>query len=203
MTSRDACSRSAGDSEVRYGDAVASPGAASVSDAGAFISSMGGIDAMWRDLGRQLAALRRKASLTQEALAALARFSRSTVSTAEVGLRAYRSEFWEACDEALRTGGVLAAGAAQIRAARRALEHAAACAAQEAREALALAAFAAARDQRGVSAGVSAVQPCPNCGCEVTVLATLIPGTADGASVRPGHDAGSAGTRDAIMAGAP
>jgi DNA-binding transcriptional regulator YiaG len=46
---------------------------------------MGGIDALWRELGRQLAALRREAGLTQMALAALTGFSRTTVSVAEVG----------------------------------------------------------------------------------------------------------------------
>ena len=182
--------------ELCYGDTLASPGTASLLDSEAFIS-MGGADAMWRELGRQLAALRREAGLTQVALAALAGFSRTAVSLAEIGRAQHSHEFWQACDEALGTGGVLAAGAEQISAVRSAGEHAAACAAQEAREARALAAFAAARDQREVSAGVSAVQPCPNCGCQVTVLTTLIPGTADGASARPGPDAGIAGTREA------
>jgi transcriptional regulator with XRE-family HTH domain len=116
---------------------------------------------MWRDLGRQLAALRREAGLTQHALAAVAGFSRSTVSLAEIGRAAQTREFWQVCDKALSTGGVLATAAEQIGAVRDALQHAAACAAQEAREGRALAAFAAARDQRGVSAGVTAVQPCP------------------------------------------
>jgi hypothetical protein len=75
----------------------------------------------------------------------------------------------------LGTGGMLTAGAKQIGVARKAEQHAAACATQEAREARALAAFAAARDQRVLTAGVSAVQSCPNCGCEVTVLTTLVP----------------------------
>jgi len=150
----------------------------------------GGIDAMWRELGRQLAALRREAGLTQMALAALIRFSRTSVSMAETSRQEQHPEFWRACDKALSTGGVLAAGAEQVRAARKAGEHAAACAAQEAREAWALAAFAAARDQRGLSAAVSAVQPCPSCGGQVTVLTTLIPGTADGGPAQPDHAAG-------------
>jgi transcriptional regulator with XRE-family HTH domain len=142
------------------------------------VSEAGSTGAMWRDLGRQLAALRREVGLTQHALATMTGFSRSTVSLAEIGRAAQTREFWQVCDKALATGGVLTAGADQISAVRDAQQHAAARAAQEAREARALAAFSAARDQRGVSAGLSAVQPCPNCGCEVTILTTLIPGTA-------------------------
>lgn len=137
------------------------------------------IAAMWRDLGRQLAALRREAGLTQHALADLIRFSRTTVSVAEIGRSAPADEFWQACDKALGTGGVLAAGAEQIGAARHAQQYAVACAAQETREARALAAFTAARDQHGVAAVVSAVQPCPECGCEVRVLTTLISGSSE------------------------
>jgi transcriptional regulator with XRE-family HTH domain len=140
-----------------------------------------GLEEMWRELGRQLAALRRAAGLTQEALGALTSYSRPTISVAEIGRSAQSQEFWQSCDRALRTGGVLAAGAAQIGAARNAAQHAAARAAQEAREARALAAFTAAREQRDVTAGISAVQPCPNCGCQITVLTTLIPGTPAGA----------------------
>lgn len=133
---------------------------------------------MWRQLGRQLAALRREAGLTQMALGALTGFSRSEVSVAEIGRLTHAGSFWRACDKALGTGGILAAGADQIIAARNAAHRAAACAAQEAREAQALAVYAAARDQRGVSAAVSGVQSCPACGGEVTVLTTLIPGKA-------------------------
>jgi transcriptional regulator with XRE-family HTH domain len=43
------------------------------------------VAAMGRELGRQLAALRREAGLTQHGLAARAGFSRSTVSLAEIG----------------------------------------------------------------------------------------------------------------------
>jgi transcriptional regulator with XRE-family HTH domain len=136
------------------------------------------IAAMQRELGRQLAALRRRAGLTQEGLAALAGFSRSTVSVAELGRQAHAREFWEACDKALNAGGVLAAGVDQVDAVRDAEQRAAARAAQEAREALALTALSAARRHGGVTAGVTAVQPCPHCGGEVTVLTTLIAETA-------------------------
>jgi len=141
------------------------------------MSDSDSIAAMGRELGRQLAALRREAGLTQHGLATLAGFSRSTVSMAEIGRQSQAREFWEACDQALDTGGMLTAGADQIDKVRVAGQRAAACAAQEAREARALAAFTAARDHSGVSAGVTGVQACPHCGGEVTVLTTLIPTT--------------------------
>ena len=142
------------------------------------MSDSGNIAAMQRELGRQLAAQRREAGLTQHGLAALAGFSRTTISMAEIGRQSQAREFWQACDKALDTGGTLTAGADQIDAVRDAEQRAAACAAQEAREARALAALAAAQDHSSVRAGVSAVQACPHCGGEVTVLTTLIPGTA-------------------------
>jgi hypothetical protein len=103
--------------------------------------------------------------------------SRSTVSLAEIGRQSQARDFWEACDKALDTGGVLTAGADQIGKVRDAEQRAAALAAQEAREARALAALAAAQRHSGVSAGVTGVQACPHCGGEVTVLTTLIPET--------------------------
>jgi transcriptional regulator with XRE-family HTH domain len=141
------------------------------------MSDSGNIAAMQRELGRQLAALRREAGLTQHGLAALAGFSRTTVSLAEIGRQSQAREFWMACDKALDTGGVLAAGADQIDAVRDAEQRAAASAAQEAREARALAALTAAEHHSGVRAGITAVQACPHCGGEVMVLTTLIPET--------------------------
>ena len=132
------------------------------------------VAALLRELGQQLAALRREAGLTQENLGALAGFSRSTVSVAEIGRQPHAREFWAACDKALDSGGVLAAGFDQIDAVREAEEHAAACAAQEARETRALAALTAAQHRADVAAGVTAVQPCPHCGSRVAVLTTLI-----------------------------
>jgi transcriptional regulator with XRE-family HTH domain len=136
------------------------------------------IAAMQKDLGRQLAALRREAGLTQHGLAGAAGFSRSAVSLAEIGRQQQSREFWEACDKALGTGGVLAGGADQIARVREAEQRAAALAAQEARQARAVAALAVARQRDGLEAGVTAVQPCPHCGGEVTVLTTLIPDAA-------------------------
>jgi transcriptional regulator with XRE-family HTH domain len=138
---------------------------------------------MRRELGRQLAALRRCAGLTQEGLAELTGFSRSTVSVAEIGRQSHALGFWEACDKALDTGGVLADGARQIDAVADAEQRAAASAAQEVREAQALAALTAARQCGSVTARVTAVQACPHCGGEVTVLTTLIPLTTAQAAI--------------------
>jgi transcriptional regulator with XRE-family HTH domain len=126
---------------------------------------------MGRELGRQLAALRRQAGLTQHGLAALAGFSRTTVSMAELGRGYQARQFWEACDKALDTGGALTAGADQLEAVRIAGRRAVACAAQEAREARAL---AAGDEHARLRASVAAVQACPHCGGQVTVLTTLI-----------------------------
>jgi transcriptional regulator with XRE-family HTH domain len=139
------------------------------------MSDSDNVAAMRRELGRQLAALRRQAGLTQEGLAAVTGFSRSTISVAEIGRQAHAREFWEACDKALDAGGVLAGGVDQIDSVRDAEQRAAAFAAQEAREAQALAALAGAGHHAGVTAGVTAVQPCPHCGRDVTVLTTLVP----------------------------
>jgi transcriptional regulator with XRE-family HTH domain len=155
------------------------------------------IAAMQRELGRQLAALRRQAGLTQHALATLTGFSRSTVSLAEIGRQSQAREFWQACDETLGTGSALSAGVDQIEAVRDAERHAAARAAQEAREARALAALVVARDRSGVAASVTAVQACPHCGGGVTILTTLVPDTdtaqvplrkADGVGANHGTD---------------
>jgi transcriptional regulator with XRE-family HTH domain len=134
------------------------------------------IAVMARELGRQLAALRRQAGLTQHGLAALAGFSRSTISVAEIGRQYQAREFWQACDKALDTDGELTAGADQIDAVREAEQRAVALAAQEARQARALAALAAAR-HGGVTAAVTAIQACPHCGSQITVLTTFMPDT--------------------------
>jgi DNA-binding XRE family transcriptional regulator len=83
---------------------------------------------MFRDLGRQLAALRHEARLTQHGLAALIGYSRSAVSLAEIGRDCQAPEFWQACDKALDTGGALAAAWDRIEQFRSDLDHAAAIA---------------------------------------------------------------------------
>jgi DNA-binding XRE family transcriptional regulator len=137
------------------------------------------------DLGRQLAALRREAGLTQHGLATRVQFSRTTVSLAEIGYQANAREFWVACDQALGTGGVLAAGHDEITAVREAQQRAAARTAQEARQARALAAFTEAERTSEVTTAVTAVQPCPRCGHSLTVLTTVVPSEPEAAASSP------------------
>ena len=55
-----------------------------------------------RALGRQLAAMRNRAGLSQWELAPLTGYSRSTLSDAELGRHRLRREFWLRCDELLK-----------------------------------------------------------------------------------------------------
>jgi hypothetical protein len=64
----------------------------------------------WSALGRQLAASRRAAGLSQDQLAPLSGYSRSTVANAETGRQHVPRSFWECCDTALGTGSALARG---------------------------------------------------------------------------------------------
>lgn len=64
----------------------------------------------WRALGRQLADFRKAAGYTQHSLAPRTCSGRSTIANTEVGRQHPDRTFWERCDEALSTGGVLAAG---------------------------------------------------------------------------------------------
>ena len=62
-----------------------------------------------RALGRRLASLRSRSGFSQWEFAPLTGYSRSTLSDAELGRHRLRREFWERCDEALMTDGVLTA----------------------------------------------------------------------------------------------
>ena len=64
---------------------------------------------MRRALGRQLAALRNRAGLSQWELAPLTGYSRSTLSDAELGRHRLRREFWLRCDELLKADSRLVA----------------------------------------------------------------------------------------------
>jgi hypothetical protein len=66
-------------------------------------------DCQLRELGRRLAARRAAAGFTQEELARRAGYSRSAISTAELGIRPGSLQFWARCDAALGMGGELAA----------------------------------------------------------------------------------------------
>jgi DNA-binding XRE family transcriptional regulator len=58
-------------------------------------------------LGRQLAARREATGLTQEQLAPLVHYRRSTVANAETGHSTCSRTFWERCDEVLGANGAL------------------------------------------------------------------------------------------------
>ena len=69
-----------------------------------------------RALGRRLAALRSRSGFSQWEFAPLTGYSRSTLSDAELGRHRLRREFWERCEEALASGGLLIAAYDQIEA---------------------------------------------------------------------------------------
>jgi transcriptional regulator with XRE-family HTH domain len=133
------------------------------------------VAAMRRDLGRQLAALRRRAGLTQQDLGERTGYTRSAVSFAEIGRAKSAREFWQACDRILHADGTLIAGFDQVEAARESEQLAAARLAQAAREARALTAFAAARHEDQNSARVSGGHECPHCGQPLVVITTVLP----------------------------
>jgi helix-turn-helix protein len=69
-----------------------------------------------RALGRRLAALRSRSGFSQWEFAPLTGYSRSTLSDAELGRHRLRREFWQRCDEALTSEGVLTAAYDRIEA---------------------------------------------------------------------------------------
>src|SRR6266508_6140772 len=70
-----------------------------------------------RQLGRQLAALRKAAGYNSEHdLAPLTFFGRSTIANVEMGRQHAGRAFWRRCDEVLGTDGVLTAGYDEIEA---------------------------------------------------------------------------------------
>ena len=69
-----------------------------------------------RALGRRLAALRSRSGFSQWEFAPLTGYSRSTLSDAELGRHRLRREFWQRCDEALMSEGVLTAAYDRIEA---------------------------------------------------------------------------------------
>jgi Helix-turn-helix domain len=66
-----------------------------------------GIAAGWRMLGRQLAACRQAAGLTQQGLAKLICYTRSTVANVETGRQIPGQDFWLRCDAILDGRGEL------------------------------------------------------------------------------------------------
>ena len=102
-----------------------------------------------RALGRQLAAMRNRAGLSQWELAPLTGYSRSTLSDAELGRHRLRREFWLRCDGLLNADGRLVASYDRI-------ETAAAIVRQRTRSTAQLA-----RDQHA-SARLQTVHPAPS-----------------------------------------
>ena len=97
------------------------------------VADADGLAGAWGALGRQLAASRRAAGLSQARLALLAEYSRSTVANAETGRQHVPREFWARCDIALGTGTALMRGYDEVAAATRRRELQAASAARRAR----------------------------------------------------------------------
>jgi DNA-binding XRE family transcriptional regulator len=60
-------------------------------------------------LGRLLADSRKAVGYSQEALAPLTGYARSTVANVEIGRQSVPRDFWTRCDEALGTAGTLTA----------------------------------------------------------------------------------------------
>ena len=89
---------------------------------------------MRRALGRQLAAMRNRAGLSQWDLAPLTGYSRSTLSDAELGRHRLRREFWLRCDGLLKADGRLVAAYDRIETAAAVISQRARSTAQVARE---------------------------------------------------------------------
>ena len=87
-----------------------------------------------RALGRRLAALRSRSGFSQWEFAPLTGYSRSTLSDAELGRHRLRREFWQRCDEALMSEGVLTAAYDRIEALATAVRRSAHMQAQAVRE---------------------------------------------------------------------
>ena len=87
-----------------------------------------------RALGRRLAALRSRSGFSQWEFAPLTGYSRSTLSDGELGRHRLRREFWQRCDEALMSEGVLTAAYDRIEALATAVRRSARIQAQAARE---------------------------------------------------------------------
>lgn len=68
------------------------------------------IKAARRALGRQLAAFRGAAGLSQHRFARLTHYGRSTVANVEVGRQNVSRDFWQRCDELLQANGALIHG---------------------------------------------------------------------------------------------
>ncbi|MDZ5447071.1 helix-turn-helix transcriptional regulator [Micromonospora sp. 4G57] len=68
------------------------------------------VQAAWRELGRQLAGWRQGAGHTQQSLAPLVCYTRSSIANIEVGSQHADRGFWRRVDDVLGAGGELVAG---------------------------------------------------------------------------------------------
>ena len=129
---------------------------------------------MRRALGRQLAAQRNRAGLSQWDLAPLTGYSRSTLSDAELGRHRLRREFWLRCDELLKAEGRLVASYDRIETAAAVLEQRSHGAAQRARDhRTPLRAVPAPDHDAARPSGVHsriAMEACPHCRRPIAVL---------------------------------
>jgi Helix-turn-helix domain len=149
---------------------------------------------MRRALGRQLAAQRNRAGLSQWDLAPLTGYSRSTLSDAELGRHRLRREFWQRCDDALRADGALIAAYDRIEVQASAARRSARSQAQAAREeqasqrlhallpdepgpVRAREASPAALESTDPEAPRTVVERCPHCRQPVTVMIVPAPRT--------------------------
>ena len=135
---------------------------------------------MRRALGRQLAALRNRAGLSQWDLAPLTGYSRSTLSDAELGRHRLRRQFWLRCDELLKAEGRLVASYDRVETAGAIMEQRShGAAARSARTARPLRAVPPAPDHDAApSSGRHsriAMETCPHCHRPIAVL--VVPST--------------------------
>jgi DNA-binding XRE family transcriptional regulator len=141
-----------------------------------------------RALGRQLAALRNRAGLSQWDLAPLTGYSRSTLSDAELGRHRLRREFWVRCDELLKAENRLVASYDRVESAGAVLRQRARTSAQLTRDELAAARRRAVRavpDDEPAPAAPDlapaerasrvAMESCPHCRRPIAVL--VVPST--------------------------
>ena len=155
-------------------------------------------DRVWeqrRALGRRLASLRSRSGFSQWEFAPLTGYSRSTLSDAELGRHRLRREFWERCDGALMTDGVLTAAYDRIEVAATAVRRSARSQAQAAREEQAarrLQALLPVPGAAGLGAG-GAAGPAP----------VMAPAAAGPAPEPDGITWGSAGSAGAATGGVP
>jgi DNA-binding XRE family transcriptional regulator len=128
---------------------------------------------MRRALGRQLAAQRNRAGLSQWDLAPLTGYSRSTLSDAELGRHRLRREFWVRCDELLKAEGRLVASYDRIETAAAVLEQRSHGTAQRARDHRRLRAVPAPDHDVTRPSGTHsriAMEACPHCRRPIAVL---------------------------------